>query len=198
MPYLIPKVLESTRQGEVSYDLYSRMLKDRIIFVHGGIDSDMANIVTAQLLYLEKESKSEDIKVYINSHGGEVLSGLAIHDTMKYIDCDVQTIVTGMALSMGAFLLASGTKGKRFALPNSTILVHQPIATLQSEYQATDLEIRANELNRQKKRLNKLLSEYTGQDVAKVKEDSDRDNWMSAQEALDYGIIDRVLDKKRA
>jgi len=171
------------------------MLKDRVVFVHGEVNADLANIVTAQLLYLEKEAKTEDIKVYINSRGGGILSGLAIHDTMKYVSCDVQTIVVGQALSMGAFLLASGTKGKRFALPNSTVLIHQPLASLKSVFQTSDLKIEAEEMARQKELLNRLLSEYTGQDKKTIEQDSDRDYWMSAKESLEYGIIDEILKR---
>lgn len=193
MAYIVPTVLERTRSGEVSYDLYSRLLRDRIVFVHGGVDTDMANIVVAQLLYLEKESTKEDIHMYINSHGGSIMDGMAIHDTMKHIKCDVSTIVVGMALSMGAFLLASGTKGKRFALPNSTVLIHQPMLTLEDTFQVTELEIQAEHSKRVKANLLDNFSKYTGQSKDKLKNDMERDYWLDATQAKEYGIIDKVL-----
>lgn len=193
MSYIIPTVLEKTRSGEFAYDLYSRLLKDRIVFVHGEINMDTANIIVAQLLYLMKENPQEDINMYINSPGGSVSAGLAIHDTMKHISCDVSTIAVGEAWSMGAFLLASGTKGKRLSLPNSTVLIHQPLLTLRGTLQTTELEIQTKESSRIKALLIKYLAQYTGQKESKVEKDVDRDNWMDAKTALDYGIIDKIL-----
>lgn len=193
MAYIIPTVLERSKHGEVSYDLYSRLLKDRIIFINGEINMDSANIILAQLLYLEKKGPKEDVSIYINSHGGAVMAGFAIHDTMRHLSCDVRTTVTGMALSMGAFILSAGTKGKRFALLNSTILIHQPLLTISDTLQTSDLEIQTSESVRVKKLLNKYLSKYTGRTVSQIEKDSDRDKWMSAKEAKDYGIIDKVL-----
>jgi len=193
MAYIIPTVLERSKHGEVSYDLYSRLLRDRIIFINGEISMDSANIILAQLLYLEKNGPKENISIYINSQGGAVMAGFAIHDTMRHLSCDVSTIVTGLALSMGAFILSSGTKGKRFALPNSTILIHQPLLTISDTLQTSDLEIQTRESVRTKKLLNSYLAKYTGQSVSRIEKDSDRDKWMSAKEAKDYGIIDKVL-----
>lgn len=193
MAYIIPTVLERSKTGEVSYDLYSRLLKDRIVFVHGEINMEMANIVVAQLLYLQKQAPKEDISMYINSVGGGIYAGLAILDTMNHISCDVSTIVVGQALSMGSVLLAAGKKGKRYALPNSTIMIHQPMITLKSTLQAADIEIEAKEVNRLKDILAKMLADYTSQSKETVKKDMDRDNWMDTQIALKYGIIDKIL-----
>ncbi|MBN1374513.1 ATP-dependent Clp protease proteolytic subunit [Candidatus Dojkabacteria bacterium] len=190
---MIPTVLERSKTGEVSYDLYSRLLKDRIVFVHGEINMEMANIVVAQLLYLQKQAPKEDISMYINSVGGGIYAGLAILDTMNHISCDVSTIVVGQALSMGSVLLAAGKKGKRYALPNSTIMIHQPMITLKSTLQAADIEIEAKEVNRLKDILAKMLADYTSQSKETVKKDMDRDNWMDTQIALKYGIIDKIL-----
>ena len=189
---LIPYVVERTSTGERSYDLYSRLLEDRIIFLSGAIDDNVANTVVAQLLYLEGQDKEKDISLYINSPGGSISAGMAIHDTMKYINCDVSTICIGMAASMGAFLLASGTPGKRFALPNSEIMIHQPLmGGLQG--QASDIKIHADHIVRTKEKLNRMLSEYTGQSLETIQKDTDRDNYMSAEEACAYGLIDKVI-----
>lgn len=188
---LIPMVIEQTNRGERSYDIYSRLLKDRIIFIGGPIDDDMANIVVAQMLFLEGDDPDKDINLYINSPGGSVSAGLAIYDTMQYIRCDVSTICVGLAASMGAFLLAAGKKGKRKALPNAEIMIHQVSGGAQG--QATDINIQAEQILKTKKRLNEILSERTGQPVEKVREDTERDNYMSAKEALAYGLIDEVI-----
>lgn len=197
MGYLIPTVLEKTKNGEIAYDLYSRLLKDRIVFIHGEVTMEAANLIVAELLFLEKESPKEDIYMYINSHGGSVMAGLAIHDTIKHISCDVSTIGVGMALSMGAFLLASGKKGKRLALPNCTVLLHQPLITLEGTLQTTDLEIQTKESNRLKNLLNEYLSEYIGRNRSEIEKDTDRDRWMSAKEAKEYGIIDKILKQNK-
>lgn len=191
---LVPIVIERTPQGERSYDIYSRLLQDRILFVSGTIHDDLANSVVAQLLYLEKEDPDAPIHIYINSVGGSVSAGFAIHDTMKFIKCPVSTICVGMAASMGAFLLASGTKGMRYALPNSEIMIHQPLGGVQG--QAEDIRITAEHILDLRKRLNTLLSHYTGKTLKKIEKDTDRDNYLSAKEALDYGIIDEVLEKR--
>ena len=187
----VPIVVEQTAQGERSYDIYSRLLKDRIIFLDGQIEDHMANVIIAQLLFLEAEDPSKDIHLYINSPGGEITSGMAIYDTMKYIKCDVSTICTGMAASMGAFLLAGGTKGKRLALPNAEIMIHQPSGG--SQGQATEIEIAAKHILKVKENMNRILSENTGKPFEQVAKDTDRDNWMSAQEAVEYGLIDSVV-----
>ena len=193
----VPIVVEQSNRGERSYDIYSRLLKDRIVFVTGEIDDTMANLVIAQLLFLESEDPDKDIHLYINSPGGSVSAGLAIYDTMQYIKPDVSTICMGMAASMGAFLLASGTKGKRFALPNAEIMIHQPlIAGGQGgglSGQATDIKIHADHIIRTRAKMNRLLSEYTGQPLEKVELDTERDNFLSAQEAKEYGLIDEVI-----
>ena len=191
---LIPYVVERTSTGERSYDLYSRLLEDRIIFLSGPIDDNVANTVVAQLLYLEGKDPSKDICLYINSPGGSVSAGLAIYDTMNYIKCDVSTICIGMAASMGAFLLSSGTKGKRYALPNSEIMIHQPLGGAQG--QASDIKIQAEHILRTKAKLNRILSENTGNNIAQIERDTDRDNYLSAEEARAYGLIDRVFVRR--
>ena len=192
---LIPMVIEQTSHGERSYDIYSRLLKDRIIFIGGPIDDDVANSVVAQLLFLEGDDPDKDINLYINSPGGSVSAGLAIYDTMQYIKCEVSTICIGLAASMGAFLLAAGAKGKRKALPNAEIMIHQPSGGAQG--QATDINIQAEQILKLKKRLNEILSERTGQSVARVTQDTERDNYMSAEEARAYGLIDEVFPPRR-
>lgn len=189
--YLIPTVIEKTNYGERAYDIYSRLLKDRIIFLGTAIDDGVANAVIAQLLFLESQDKSKDIKLYINSPGGSVSAGLAIYDTMQYIGPDVSTICVGMAASMGAFLLAAGAPGKRFALPNSEIMIHQVLGGVQG--QATDIQIHAERILQLKKSLNELLAKHTGQPVDKVTNDTERDNFMLAKEAQKYGLIDKVI-----
>ena len=191
---LVPYVIEQTSRGERSYDIYSRLLKERIIFLGEEVNDTSASIIVAQLLFLEAEDPSKDIHLYINSPGGSVSAGFAIYDTMNYIKCDVSTICVGMAASMGSFLLASGTKGKRFALPNSEILIHQPLIGGQGiSGQATDIKIHADHLVRTRAKMNRLLSEYTGQPLEKVELDTERDNFLSAQEAKEYGLIDEVI-----
>lgn len=191
---LIPTVIEKTSMGERAYDIYSRLLKERIIFLGSEIDDNVANLIISQLLFLESEDKNADIKIYINSPGGSVTAGLAIFDTMELIKPDVSTICVGMAASMGAFLLACGKKGKRFALPNSRVMIHQPSGGFQGT--ASDIEITAKEILRIREKLNQILAERTGQKVDKIASDSDRDYWMGAPEAKDYGIVDKVIDKK--
>lgn len=190
---LIPTVIEKTQGGERAYDIYSRLLKERIIFLGTGIDDNVANIVIAQLLFLQSEDPSSDISLYINSPGGSVSAGLAIYDTMQHISPDVSTICVGMAASMGAFLLACGEKGKRFALPNSRVMIHQPSGGFQGT--AADIEITANEIIKIRHQLNRILAEKTGQKVEKISSDSDRDFWQSAQEAKKYGLVDKVVEK---
>ena len=191
---LVPMVIEQTNRGERSFDIYSRLLKDRIVFLGGEIDDDTANLVVAQLLFLEMENPDEDISLYINSPGGSVTAGMAIYDTMQYIKCDVSTICIGMAASMGAFLLSSGTKGKRIALPNAEVMIHQPSAGTQGK--VTDMEIDVEHFLKIKQRLNKILSENTGKPVEQVKADSERDHWMVAEEAREYGLVDKVIYKR--
>ncbi len=191
---LIPYVVERTSGGERSYDLYSRLLEDRIIFLSGEIDDAVANTVVAQLIYLEGKDPTKDISVYINSPGGSVSAGLAIYDTMNYIKCDVSTICIGLAASMGAFLLSSGAKGKRYALSNSEIMIHQPLGGAQG--QASDIKIQAEHILKIKSKLNAILAENTGKDVAQIEKDTDRDNYLSADEALAYGLIDKVYSKR--
>jgi len=191
---LIPTVIEKDREGERAYDLYSRLLKDRIIFVSGLIDDDLANIIIAQLLFLEKESESEDIQMFVNTPGGHISSGLAIIDTMKYVNCDISTIAVGQAASMGSVILALGTKGKRYALPNSKILIHQPLGGVQG--QASDIAIEAEEILKMKASLNKMLAKATGQKVSQIEKDVDRDKYFTAKEAKDYGLIDKVVRKR--
>lgn len=191
---LIPMVIEQTNRGERSYDIYSRLLEDRIIFLSDEINDTTANIIIAQLLYLEGKDPDKDIMMYINSPGGSVVSGMAIYDTMNYIKCDVNTICVGMAASMAAVLLASGTKGKRYALPNSEIMIHQPLGGAQG--QASDIAIHADHILKTKKKLNKILSDKSGQALEQIEKDTDRDNFMSANEALKYGLIDKIFDKR--
>jgi len=191
MGYLVPMVIEKTMNGERSYDIYSRMLKDRVIFLTGPIDDDVANLIIAQLLFLEAEDNKKDIQMYINSPGGEVYSGMAIYDTMQYIKPNVSTICVGLAASMASFLLAGGEKGKRFSLPNSRILIHQPLGGTQG--QASDIKIQAEEILKIREEMNAILSKNTGQTIAKIDKDTDRDFYMRADEALKYGIIDRII-----
>ncbi len=191
---LVPYVIEQTSKGERTYDIYSRLLKDRIIFISGEINSQMADTVVAQLLFLEAEDKNKDIYMYINSPGGSVTAGLAIYDTMKYINAKVSTICIGQAASMGAFLLSAGEKGKRFALPNAEIMIHQPLGGVRG--QAEDIRIHAENILRIKARLNAMLSENTGQSLETIEKDTDRDNYMSSQEAMEYGLIDEVMERK--
>ena len=195
MSYLIPTVVEKTNQGERSYDIYSRLLKDRIIFLSGGINDDMANTIIAQLLFLDSADSQADIQIYINSPGGSVTAGLAIYDTMKYVKSDVSTICVGMAASMAATLLASGAKGKRLSLPNSEVMIHQVMGGV--EGQATDIEITARHILKIKDRLNKILVEHTGKPYKKIEEDTDRDYFMSSTEAKTYGIIDKIIQNKK-
>ena len=191
---LVPYVIEQTSRGERSYDIYSRLLKDRIIFLGEEVTDVSANIVIAQMLFLEAEDPSKDIHLYINSPGGSVSAGFAIYDTMQYIKCDVSTICMGMAASMGAFLLAAGAKGKRLALPNSDIMIHQPSGGAQG--QATDMEIHTRHILDMKKRLNQILADNTGQPIDVIARDTNRDNFMTAQQALEYGLIDKVIEKR--
>ena len=191
---LVPYVIEQTSRGERSYDIYSRLLKDRIIFLGEEVNDVSANLIVAQLLFLEAEDPSKDIQLYINSPGGSVTAGMAIYDTMQYIKCDVSTICLGMAASMGAFLLSSGAKGKRYALPNSTIMLHQPSGGAQG--QATEIQIVADQIAKTKKKLNEILSANTGQPLEIVEKDTDRDNYMTAEEAKAYGLIDGVVIHK--
>jgi len=191
---LIPMVVEQTNRGERSYDIYSRLLKDRIIFLGEAIDDHTASLIVAQLLFLESEDAEKDIQLYINSPGGSVTAGMAIYDTMQYIKPDVATICIGMAASMGAFLLSSGAKGKRFALPNAEIMIHQPLGGIQG--QAEDIRIHAEWIIKTREKLNRILSENTGQDLDRISKDTDRDNFMSAQEAAEYGIIDKVMKSR--
>ena len=191
---LIPMVVEQSNNGERSYDIYSRLLEDRIIFLSGEIDDNTANTVVAELLYLEGKDPDKDIYLYINSPGGSVSAGLAIYDTMNYIKSDVSTICVGLAASMGAFLLSSGAKGKRFSLPNGEIMIHQPLGGAQG--QASDIEIQAKHILKTKDKLNKILAENTGKDLAVIEKDVDRDNYMSADEALAYGLIDKVYSPR--
>jgi len=192
---LVPMVVEQTNRGERSYDIYSRLLKERIIFLGEEVNDTTASLIVAQLLYLESEDPDKDIYLYINSPGGSITSGMAIFDTMQYIKPQVSTICTGMAASMGAFLLAAGEKGKRFALPNSEILIHQPLGGFQG--QATDIDIHAKRILRTKDTLNRILSERTGQPIEKIQHDVERDYFMSSQEAMEYGLIDEVIIKKK-
>ena len=196
---LVPYVVEQTARGERSYDIFSRLLNDRIIVLSEDVNPNSASVIIAQLLYLEGQDPEKDISFYINSPGGSITDGMAIHDTMKYNKCDVSTICVGMAASMGAFLLASGTKGKRFALPNSEILIHQPLISGGQggglSGQASDIQIHANHLVQIKKKMNRMLSEYTGQPLEVVEKDTDRDNYLTAEEAKAYGLIDEIIVK---
>lgn len=191
---LVPIVVEQTPHGERSYDIYSRLLKDRIIMMSGEVNDQMADLIVAQMLFLEMEDATKDISLYINSPGGSVSAGLAIYDTMNYIKCDVSTICIGMAASMGAFLLSSGARGKRMALPNSKIMIHQPLGGAQG--QSTDVAIYTKELLKTRDKLNKILSENTGKSLETIEKDTDRDNFMSAEEAQAYGLIDKVIVKR--
>lgn len=191
---LVPYIVEQTSRGERSYDIYSRLLEDRIIFLSGEIDDAVANTVVAQLIYLEAKDPSKDISLYINSPGGSVSAGLAIYDTMNYVKCDVSTICIGMAASMGAFLLSSGQKGKRYALPNSEIMIHQPLGGAQG--QASDIKIAAEHILKTRQKLNSILAQNSGKSLAEIERDTDRDNYLSAQEAQSYGLIDKVFFKR--
>ena len=191
---LVPMVVEQTARGERAYDIYSRLLKERVIFIVGPVEDHMANLVVAQLLFLESENPDKDIALYINSPGGVVSAGLAIYDTMQFIKPDVSTICIGQAASMGAVLLAGGTKGKRYSLPHSRIMIHQPLGGFQG--QASDIDIHAREVLATRERLNRLLASHTGQPVEKIAQDTDRDNFMSGDAAVAYGLIDKVLDKR--
>jgi ATP-dependent Clp protease protease subunit len=191
---LVPMVVEQTARGERAYDIYSRLLKERLIFVVGPIDDYMANIVVAQLLFLESENPEKDVSLYINSPGGVVTAGLAIYDTMQFIKPDVSTICTGQAASMGAVLLAAGAAGKRFALPHARVMIHQPLGGFQG--QAADMEIHAKEMLETRDRLNKILAKHTGQSVDRIRQDTDRDRFMDGNDAIKYGLIDRVLEKR--
>ncbi|MED9905293.1 MAG: ATP-dependent Clp endopeptidase proteolytic subunit ClpP [Lachnospiraceae bacterium] len=188
---LVPYVIEQTSRGERSYDIYSRLLKERIIFLGEEVNETTASLIVAQLLFLEAEDPEKDINLYINSPGGSVTAGMAIYDTMRYIKCDVSTICIGMAASMGAFLLAGGAKGKRMALPNAEIMIHQPLGGAQG--QATEIEIAAKHILQTKEKLNRMLAENTGKDYEVIAADTERDNWKSAKEALEYGLIDKVI-----
>ncbi len=192
---LVPYVIEQTSQGERQYDIYSRLLKDRIIFLGEEVTDESASIVVAQLLFLEAEDPEKDIHLYINSPGGSVTAGMAIYDTMQYIKCDVETICIGMAASMGAFLLAGGTKGKRLSLPNSEILIHQPSG--QAQGQETEIAIVAEEILKIRNRMNEILAENTGKSVEEIQRDTERDNYMTAEEAKDYGLIDEVIENRK-
>jgi len=191
---LVPMVIETTGRGERAYDIYSRMLKERVIFLVGPIEDHMSNLIVAQLLFLESENPDKDIHIYINSPGGAVTAGLAIYDTMQFIKPDVSTVCIGQAASMGALLLAGGTAGKRFALPHSRMMVHQPLGGFQG--QATDIEIHAKEILRVRERLNEILATHTGQKLEKIQQDTDRDNFLEGNEAVKFGLIDKVIDKR--
>jgi ATP-dependent Clp protease protease subunit len=188
-------VIEQTGRGERAYDIFSRLLKERIIFIGTPMDDDISNLIIAQMLFLASEDSEKDINIYINSPGGVVTAGLAIYDTMQYLKCPITTICIGQAASMGAMLLAAGSKGKRYALPNARIMIHQPLGGAQG--QATDIEIQTKEIMRVKKLLNEILAKHTGQPLAKIEKDTDRDFYMSAQEAVEYGIVDEVIDSKK-
>ncbi len=192
---LIPYVVEQTNRGERSYDIFSRLLKDRIVFLGGEIDDDTANLVVAQMLFLEMEDPDQDIMLYINSPGGSTSAGMAIYDTMHYVKCEVSTVCVGMAASMGAFLLAAGAKGKRKALPNAEIMIHQPLGGARG--QATDIAIQAEQIMRIKRKMNELLSKHTGQTIKTIEKDVERDHYMTAEEALKYGLIDEIIAPRR-
>ena len=191
---LVPTVIESSSRGERAYDIYSRLLKDRIVFMDGEVNDATADLVVAQLLFLESEDPGKDISLYINSPGGSVTAGLAIYDTMQFIKCDVSTICLGMACSMGAFLLAGGTKGKRYILPNAEVMIHQPSGGAQG--QATDIRIVSEQIQKTKERLNRILAENTGNPLEVIAADTERDNYMTAEEAVAYGIVDKVIEKR--
>ncbi|MBU1448491.1 ATP-dependent Clp endopeptidase proteolytic subunit ClpP [Patescibacteria group bacterium] len=189
--WLVPTVIEKTNYGERAYDIYSRLLKDRIIMLGTPISDEVANIIVAQILFLESQDKTKDIKLYVNSPGGSVTAGLAIYDTMQHVSCDVSTICMGLSASMGAIILAGGAKGKRFALPNAEIMIHQPLGGM--EGQATDIKIHAERILQTRDQLNKILQKHTGQTLKKIETDTERDNFMSPKQALDYGLIDKVI-----
>ena len=191
---LVPMVLEQTARGERSYDIYSRLLKERIIFVVGPIDDNVANLVVAQMLFCESENADKDVQLYINSPGGSVTAGLAIYDTMQFVNCDVSTLCIGQAASMGAFLLAGGQKGKRYCLPNSRVMIHQPSGG--SQGQASDIEIQAKEILFLRKRMNEIMASHTGRSVDELAKDTERDNFMTAQDALEYGMIDKIQEPR--
>lgn len=193
---LVPIVIEQTAKGERSFDIYSRLLKERVIFLTGQVEDHMANLIVAQLLFLESENPEKDIYIYINSPGGSVTAGLAIYDTMRYIKCDIATVCVGQAASMGAFLLSGGTKGKRYCLPNARVMIHQPLGGFQG--QATDFEIHAREILTIKEKLNRLMAEHTGKTYEEITSGTERDNFLSAQQALDYGLVDTILTKREA
>ncbi len=193
---LVPIVIEQTAKGERSFDIYSRLLKERVIFLTGQVEDHMANLIVAQLLFLESENPEKDIYIYINSPGGSVTAGLAIYDTMRYIKCDIATVCVGQAASMGAFLLSGGTKGKRYCLPNARVMIHQPLGGFQG--QATDFEIHAREILTIKEKLNRLMAEHTGKTYEEIIGGTERDNFLSAQQALDYGLVDTILTKREA
>jgi len=192
---VVPMVIEQTGRGERAYDIFSRLLKERIIFIGTPMDDDVSNLIIAQMLFLASEDSDKDINIYINSPGGVVTAGLAIYDTMQYLKCPITTICIGQAASMGAMLLAAGSKGKRYALPNARIMIHQPLGGAQG--QATDIEIQTKEIMRVKKLLNEILAKHTSQPLAKIEKDTDRDFYMSAQEAVEYGIVDEVIETKK-
>lgn len=191
---LVPMVIEQTSRGERSYDIYSRLLKERVIFLVGQVEDHMANLIVAQMLFLESENPDKDIHLYINSPGGSVTAGMAIYDTMRFIKPDVSTMCIGQAASMGSFLLSAGAKGKRFALPNSRVMIHQPLGGFQG--QASDIQIHAQEILQIKEKLNKALADHTGQDIKTIEKDTDRDNFMSADDACKYGLVDKVLTER--
>jgi ATP-dependent Clp protease protease subunit len=191
---LVPIVVEQTARGERSYDIYSRLLKERVIFLTGQVEDQMANLIVAQMLFLEAENPEKDIHLYINSPGGSVTAGMAIYDTLKFIKPDVSTVCMGQACSMGAFLLSAGTKGKRFCLPSARVMIHQPLGGFQG--QASDIQIHAMEILKIKERLNQLLSDHTGQPLERIERDTDRDNFMSADQAVEYGLVDAILNKR--
>ncbi|MBB6055907.1 ATP-dependent Clp endopeptidase proteolytic subunit ClpP [Tolumonas osonensis] len=191
---LVPIVVEQTARGERSYDIYSRLLKERVIFLTGQVEDQMANLIVAQLLFLESENPDKDIYIYINSPGGSVTAGMAIYDTLKFIKPDVSTVCMGQACSMGAFLLSAGTKGKRFCLPSARVMIHQPLGGFQG--QASDIQIHAMEILKIKERLNTLLADHTGQPLERIERDTDRDNFMSADQAVEYGLVDAILNKR--
>ncbi len=193
---LVPMVIEQTSRGERSFDIYSRLLKERVIFLTGQVEDHMANLIVAQLLFLESENPEKDIYIYINSPGGSVTAGLAIYDTMRYIKCDIATVCVGQAASMGAFLLSGGSKGKRYVLPNARVMIHQPLGGFQG--QATDFEIHAREILTIKEKLNRLMAEHCGKTLEEVVRDTERDNFLSAQQAVDYGLVDQILTKREA
>ncbi|WP_197490126.1 ATP-dependent Clp endopeptidase proteolytic subunit ClpP [Rheinheimera sp. SA_1] len=193
---LVPIVIEQTAKGERSFDIYSRLLKERVIFLTGQVEDHMANLIVAQLLFLESENPEKDIYIYINSPGGSVTAGLAIYDTMRYIKCDIATVCVGQAASMGAFLLSGGTKGKRYCLPNARVMIHQPLGGFQG--QATDFEIHAREILTIKEKLNRLMAEHTGKTYEEIVKATERDNFLSAQQALEYGLIDTIFVKSEA